>query len=216
MRLIYWPTCPYACKVLGVLAALNLEKQVEKIPLHPWETDSPLPHHNPLYKIPVLITSKGDTLYDSKVICEYLDAVRPSPSLIPPMKSGKRWIVLKLQSLGDGLNDAAILKLTEENVRAPHLQSLRWIRRQQSIIENTLGELEKQAPLFHEEPVNLGFLSVCAALNYLSYRYTPESWKGTHPRLSTWHTRVMESATYRATLPIESVELPETMERLNT
>lgn len=215
MRLIYWPTCPYACKVIGVLAAIGLEGKVEKIPLHPWEAGSPIPDHNPLHKIPILIDEYGDYFYDSRVICEYLDERHSGDKLIPSVKSPKRWEVLRLQALADGVNDAVMLKLTEENVRAANLQSNKWMRRQQNIIEKTLNELEKLAPAFYEEKINLGLLAISSTLGYLSYRYGSGSWRGVHPRLSTWHASVIESPLYAATLPVESHPLPENMESLN-
>jgi len=215
MRFLYWPTCPYACKVTGVLAATGLESHVEKIPMHPWEANTPIPEHNPLGKIPALIDEFGDTFYDSRVICEYLDHRHKGNKLIPVPSSNKRWEVLTLQASADGINDAATLKLTEENVRPAHLRSTKWVNKQRLVIEKALDELEKRAPTFRNESINLGLLAVSAALGYLTYRYGSKSWRGTHPRLSTWHASVMDQPIYAATLPVESIPLPEIMESLN-
>lgn len=215
LRLLYWPTCPYACKVLGVLEAIHLSDQVEKILMHPWEASSPLPDHNPLHKIPVLITKLGVPLYDSRVICAYLISLSSGDLLIPEVHSSQQWEDLRLQALADGLNDALILKLTEENVRAPHLQSFKWIRRQQMIIERGLDELETLTSSFPEDAVTLGLLAVAATLGYVTYRYGGNSWRGTHPRLSSWYARVIELPLYKATLPIEKEAIPENIERLN-
>lgn len=215
MRFVYWPTCPFACKVLGVLEAIELPLNVEYIPMHPWEANSPLSDINPLHKIPVLIDEFGDTFYDSRVICEYLDTRHRGERLMPKAKSQKRWDILRTQALADGLSEAALLKVLEQNVRASHNQSIKWMARQQRIIEASLAELERLSPTFHDEPVNIGLLSVSAALGYLSYRFGPSAWRGTHPRLSTWHAKVIDLPVYSATLPQESQPLPELMERLD-
>lgn len=217
MRLIYWSTCPYACKVLGVLAATGLESQVERIPMHPWEADSLLPTHNPLHKVPVLITDRGITVYDSRVICEFLDSLHKGAKLFPTATKSNtdRWETLTLQALADGIMDATILKLTEENVRAQPLQSTKWERRQNRIIEKGLETLENKAAGFYQTKTDIGLISVAACLNYLSYRYGLAAWRGTHPRLSTWLSRANEDPVYSATIPLEIDPLPNNMEQLN-
>lgn len=214
MKLIYWPTCPYACKVIALLKATELESQVEKVTLHPWESDLKIGEHNPLHKVPVLITTKGQTLFDSRVICEYLDRQHKVKRLFPPVGEA-RWMALRQQSLADGILDAATAKLIEENVRDPALRSQKWVSRQNQIIRKSLDTLEHECASFGK-PLTIGLLSIATAISYLSYRYEVPSWRAMHPRLATWYFSIIENPLYAATVPQETQKVPNDLMRLNT
>ncbi len=112
MKLRYSPTSPYTRKVVVTAAELGLGDRIERIPTNTRDPNSDLPRDNPLGKIPTLITDEGDRLYDSPVVCEYLDSLHDGTRLFPPA-GGARWRALRLQALGDGIIDATILCVVE-------------------------------------------------------------------------------------------------------
>src|SRR3990167_1033017 len=110
MKLRYSPTSPYVRKVSVTLIETGLDKNIERVATSVWDPKTDIGKDNPLGKIPTLITDDGAVLYDSPVICEYLDGLHKGPKLFPA--SGEaRWRALRLQALGDGMTDAGILRL---------------------------------------------------------------------------------------------------------
>src|SRR3546814_4963738 len=110
MKLRYSPTSPYVRKVNVVAIETGLQDRIERVPTVTADPASGLAKDNPLGKVPVLITDDGMRLYDSPVICEYLDSLHEGPKLIPT-EGIARWVTLSQQALADGLLDAAILRL---------------------------------------------------------------------------------------------------------
>lgn len=212
MHLLYWPTCPYACKVVAFIKATGLEGKIEKVAMQPLESDSEISQPNPLHKIPVLKTTHGD-LYDSRVICEYLDRHHKKPRLFPPAGE-KRWTALRQQAIADGIMDAATLKLIEENVREDSLRSEKWIDQQNPVIRKALDALEDTAGLL-DSFIHIGHLSIATALSYLTYRYEIPSWRAMHPRLANWYFSVIENPIFAATKPQETKKTPNDLMRLN-
>src|SRR5580698_10052389 len=109
MKLCYSPTSPYVRKCLVAAEELGLRNKLELLPAaaHPVDRDRALVAHNPLGKVPTLITDDGGVLYDSRVICDYLNALGDG-RLVPP-QGAARWNVYRDQALADGMMEAAIL-----------------------------------------------------------------------------------------------------------
>jgi len=110
MKLRYSATSPYVRKVAVTLIETGLDKNVERIPTNVWDPNTDVGKDNPLGKVPTLIADDGTVLYDSPVICEYLDGLNKGKKLFPT-EGEARWRALKLQALGDGMTDAGILRL---------------------------------------------------------------------------------------------------------
>ena len=110
MKLYYSSASPYVRKVMVTAIETGLESKIEKVPatVAPNKPNAEVARDNPLMKVPTLVADGGEALYDSRVICEYLDSLHGGRKLIPA-SGGERWRVLGLQALGDGMLDAGLL-----------------------------------------------------------------------------------------------------------
>jgi len=183
MKLMSSPGSPYVRKV--VMAA-HLKGLAAKLDMRPTDTnkgDDELNAKNPLGKIPCLVTEAGEAIFDSHVICEYLDSLAPSPVLFP-REGAQRWRTLTLGALGDGILDAALLLVYEKRFRPAELTVKAWTDRQQAKIDRALALLEKQPPAWTGSP-DYGHLTVAAALGYLDFRFEGK-WRAGNPKLVAW------------------------------
>ena len=125
MKLIGSLTSPYVRKVRIVLAEKKIEYEFELD--SPWSPGSNVPNINPLGKIPVLVLDEETTLFDSRVISEYLDNVAPNNKLMPA-PNRERTEVKRWEALADGICDAAALTFLERK-RPTERQDVDWIAR---------------------------------------------------------------------------------------
>ena len=183
MKLLSSPASPFGRKVK---IAAGMKGVLGKIDIQPADTnkgDENLYRQNPLGKIPCLVTESGEAIYDSPVICEYLDGLAPDPVLFP--KSGPaRFKTLTMGALADGILDAALLLVYEKRFRAEDKQVQAWIDRQQSKIDRALAQLEKAPPAWDKSP-DYGHLTLACALGYLDFRHEGK-WRAQHPKLVAW------------------------------
>lgn len=138
---------------------------------------------NPLSKIPALITDDGMAIYDSPVICEYLDAQVASPVLFPG-EGAKRWQALTLGALGDGIIDAAIMLVYESRHRPAEMRVESWCQMQQKKIDQALDHLEATPPEMGSQP-HYGHVTLAVALAYLDFRHEGK-WRAGHPKMVAW------------------------------
>lgn len=143
--------------------------------------------YNPLCKIPVLILDEENSLFDSRVICEYLDQIGNGPNLIPK-DFNKRIACMRLQAMGDGLLDILLLWRTE--VGRGGFCNAEISNSFDAKVRKTMAHLEKEVVDFKTQPLNLGQISVICALAQLNFRYPDCTWQKTHPALSTWYKDV--------------------------
>ena len=186
MKLYYSPNSPYARKVLSVAAAAGLADQITTVGVNPFESPSELLAANPLSRVPCLVTTDGLALFDSPVICEYLDNVGAGQLFPPPGPA--RWRALKQQAIGDGIMDAAVMRRVEmgrpgEAARTAHME------RQADVVGRALDVLEKDLPADH---LDIGTVAVACALGYLDLRFAGEDWRGTRPKLAAWFATMSE------------------------
>lgn len=167
-----------AAKMKGVYDRLKIQSVDTNM------ADNPeLKRINPLAKIPALVLDDGTTLYDSHVICEYLDSMTPSPKLFPAA-GAERFNTMTLGALGDGILDAALLLVYEKRFRPEDKWVKGWMDRQQAKIDEAVAHLDKNPPLWGKSP-DYGHLTVACALGYLDFRHEGR-WRHHHPRLAKW------------------------------
>lgn len=198
MKLFYSPTSPFVRKVLVTAFELGVESRIERIPVNPWEPGEQLTAANPLGKVPALVTEAGMMLYDSPVICEYLDSGYGAGQLLPAA-GDTRWQVLRLQALADGVLDAAVLRRME-SVRPEGERSANWMDFQRDAVLRGLAALEREAVLW-DESLNLGRIAVACSLGYLDFRYAGEEWRKLHPTLARWYEPVQARPSMQQTMP---------------
>lgn len=197
MQLLYQTHSPYARKVLVMAHELFIAERLEII--H-HETSPTLRNEivfaaNPLGKVPVLICDDGLILFDSLVICEYLDGLHCGPQLIPA--SGReRFLALRLQAIAQGIVDAGIAVRWEIDRRPPQL---RWTTMAVGQSEKLLASydfVEREVDL--DGPLHIGKIALATALSWIDFRNLP-SFKENRPRLTSWYEAFAERASMRAT-----------------
>lgn len=199
MKLYFSPASPYARKVRVSALELGLAERIELLPvtLSPVSPNTQLREHNPLGKIPVLLSDAGEALYDSPVICEYLDGLAGGGRLWPAAGPA-RWRALRRQALADGITDAAVLVRYEQTVRPEALRWNAWIEGQQLKIRTALAELETES---HAGPFDIGAISIACALGYLDLRFPEERWRAHQPRLADWFAELAPRPSLVSTTP---------------
>jgi glutathione S-transferase len=158
-------------------------------------TDPDLRRNNPLQKVPAMELDDGSSLYDSRVICEYLDSQAGGKFF--PAPGPARWTALRRQALADGMMDAAVLRMMESK-KPENLRSADWDQRQKLKVTQGVAALEAD----HLGPqLDIGTLSVAIVLDYLDFRFKAEDWRPAHPKLAAWHKNFSERASLKKTLP---------------
>jgi glutathione S-transferase len=198
MKLLYSPTSPYVRKVRVVAIEKGLAERIELVAASPWPDPARIVGLNPLGKVPVLVLDDGTPLYDSPVICEYLDSLAAAGPLIP--RAGpQRWAVLRLQALADGVLDAAVAIVLER--RRPEAErSVASQQRAVAAIRRSVAALatEVRPP---DGPFDLGQIAIAVALGYLEFRLGDLD-LGTSPRaIGDWWTAVRGRPSLVATQP---------------
>lgn len=189
------PPSPFGRKVKIAAALLGLSPRIEVILADTNDVNEPLRQQNPLGKIPVLITEEGVSIYDSRVIVEYLDHLAGGNKLIPT--GAQRFPALTLQALADGLMDASILRMYEIRFREEHIRSAKWTDYQADKVKRGLDVLEMNPPV--DDDRTIGGVSVACALGYLDLRFNGE-WRKTYPRLVAFLDRfAADVPAYQAT-----------------
>lgn len=201
MKLYYTPTSPFVRKVLVCARELGLESHIETELLRPspTKTDPTLSRENPLSKIPCLVRDDGRSLYDSRVICEYLDALAGGGRVIPE-RGEARWEVLRTQALADGVLDASILVFYERLHRPKELHWDAWLSGQSEKAAQGLDALDALAERFTLEP-ELGQIAAGCTLGWLIFRAPFGDVLEGRPALARWYARFSERASMRETVP---------------
>ena len=203
MKLLASLTSPYARKVRIALAEKKID--FDLIEASPWEAASSIAQYNPLGKIPTLVLEDGTTLFDSRVIVEYLDAVSPVSRLIPE-PSRQRIAVKRWEALADGICDAAML-IAQERRRPARQQSKPSIAHQEEKIVRTIDaaarELEER-PWCNGEGYSLADIATGCALGYLDLRHVELEWRERHVNLARLAERLATRPSFADTAPPSS------------
>ena len=205
MKLFHSGTSPFVRKINVLLAEAGLTDRVtlEAVSGNPLSPGTMPLGANPLGKVPALVLDDGRVLYDSRVICRYLDTLAGG-RFYPG--GAALWDVLVLEALADGMMDAGVLMAYEVRVRPEAARSPDWIEGQWAKIARALDALERdwmghlRGPI-GEGQVDMGQIAVGAALGYLDLRHAARGWRAGHPKLSAWEAAFAERPSMRATRP---------------
>lgn len=199
MRLLLSYTSPFARKVRIVALEKQLADRIELIEVNVVADPNSVIASNPLGQIPALVLEDGGPLYDSPVICEYLDSLAPAPQLIPTT-GPERWAVLRTQALADGVMDDAV-RIRQETVRrAEHERSPHWLAHWRSAIDRGVVALEAQAPALVNS-FDLGAITAACALAYLDFRLPDIPWRNSATTLSDWLAQLAQRPSFAQTAP---------------
>lgn len=202
IKLRYSPTSPYVRKVSVVALETGLEARIERVPTNLPAPPADFYRDNPLGKVPALITEGGEALYDSPVICEYLDSLHDGLKLFPP-PGGARWTALRRQALADGILDAGVL-VRMETMRPQGEQSPSWIERQHDKIGRGLTALDDEAAALGGG-MTIGHIAIGCALGFLDFRLPELDWRRGRIELARWSERFAARASMVATVPKDPV-----------
>ncbi len=201
MQLRYSPTSPFVRKVTITAIETGLDDKIERVATDPWSAETDLRTSNPLSKIPCLVTDDGMVLYDSPVICEYLDSLNSGPKLIP--ESGKeRFETLKLAANADGMIDAGVLLLVETMRRPEELRWDWWIERQSTTLLKAMDVLDAVADdMATDGPITIAEVATGAGLGWIDLRFPDLGWRTDRPALADWFEKISERPSFQATEP---------------
>ncbi len=181
MKLLSSLLSPYVRKVRIAATMKGLADQIDLVPIDTNIPNNPeINRANPLAKVPALLVN-GTAIYDSHVICEYLDGLAPAPRLFP-VDAEARIKTLTLAALGDGILDAALLLVYEQRYRPQEKWHQPWQQRQQDKIDRALDFIEQSPPA---APLDYGHITLACALGYLDFRLQGQ-WRAGHPKLIAW------------------------------
>lgn len=202
MKLYTNPASPFARKARIVMHELNLTKVVEEVNVPREGLGDAFRKINPLGKIPVLALKDGSTIFDSPVICEYLDDLGggkffPGRSLL--RENSGHWRALTLQALGDGICDAAVAR-NYERLRPVELQSEAVIAKHMNAVATGLDVLERTR---FTDKVTIGEITVACAIGYLDFRIPELAWRDSRPNLRDWYEKFAQYPSMRATWPAQ-------------
>ena len=211
MKLHWSPRSPFVRKVMVVLNETGQIRDVELV-RNPVAMDKPNPVlmiDNPLSKIPTLVLEGGEMIYDSRVICEYLDGLHDGERLFPAGGSA-RFRALTLQALGDGLLDIALLWRHWASDRGLPVVGTddRFMASMQVKVSATLDKLETLATELHDTPLNIGHVSIGCALSYLDFRWRVLDWRTGRSALAKWHETFEGRPSMQATQVVDDTPFP--------
>jgi glutathione S-transferase len=200
MKLFHSQTSPYVRKCMFIAHHLGLADRIEKLPsaASPVNRDQSIIPSNPLGKVPTMILEDGTVLFDSRVICEYLDQLGEGSFF--PAAGVERWRVLTEQALADGILDAALLARYEGTLRPENLRWADWMAGQMDKINVGLAHAEKNFDAGSDR-LDIGRVSLGCALGYLDFRFGDLGWRKQCPKLATWFEKFSAQPAMQATKP---------------
>ncbi len=201
MKLIGSLASPYVRKVRVVLAEKKLDYVYELEDV--WGAQTKIHEANPLGKVPCLIMEDGTSMYDSRVIAEYLDTLTPVCKLLPP-NGRDRADVKAWEALADGVLDAAILVRLERTLRPAEQQSAAWIDRQMNKVHAGLAVMSanlRESPFCGGNQYTLADVAVGCTLGWLSFRFPDIAWRDDYANLARLLDKLSERASFKDTLP---------------
>jgi glutathione S-transferase len=198
MKLRHAAASPFVRKVTVVAHELGLADRIELVPtaVSPVQANPSLASDNPLMKVPSLTTDDGQVLFDSPVICEYLDGLAGGGKFFPAAGAA-RWTALRQQALGDGILDALIL-CRYETTRPEDKRWSGWTDGQMAKAHQGLATVEREDLA---GPRTIGHVTIACMLGYLDFRFPNDGWRQRHPKLAAWYREIEQLPSMQATKP---------------
>ena len=202
MKLFYAPQSPFARKVRAAAIELGLDQRIqleyaEVVPGRPNKTFAQ--SGNPLRRIPALVTDAGDTIFDSTVICEYLDALVGGGKLIPRDDS-RRWRVLTNHALAQGMCESVILIRYETWLRPVAARWSVWVDDHWDKIHSGLDWFEHNKNELNA-PIDLAQLALGCLLGYVDFRWPDHGWRERFSNVGAWFARLEQRPSFAWTKP---------------
>lgn len=200
MKLFYSPASPYARKVMAFAYETGQADQIELVTCSttPVNRNQNVVAVNPSGRVPVLILDDGTSLFDSRVICQYLDHHHKGPKMYPA-DGAARWETLRREALGDGLLDAALLARYETALRPKDKFWPEWLKGQMDKIDSSLDQMEKDVA--GRSDVDAGQIACACAIGYLDFRFSDHEWRAARPKLAAWFGAFRERPSMVLTVP---------------
>jgi glutathione S-transferase len=204
MKLYWSPRSPFARKVMvfaheaGLAGRIETERTLVAM-THP---NRDLMRINPLGKIPTLVTDEGEALFDSTVICEYLDSLHGGRRLFPPA-APERWRALRWHALGDNLLDNLVL-WRNERLRPATQQSPETLAAFDLKVRACLDYLDNDAAPLDAAAVGIGHVAIAVALGYLDFRFPELGWRTGRGRIAAWYETFAQRPSIRNTMPVDA------------
>ena len=199
MKIYFSPASPYVRKCLVVAHELGIVDQIEKLPsnAHPVNRDRLIIADNPLGQVPTFFTDEGAVIYDSRVICEYLNA--KANGQLFPADGKQRWEVLTQQALADGMLGACLIARYEDVARPEAFRWGEWRAAQLDKVTTGLEWMEANQPSL--QSINIGTISLVCLLGYLDFRFPDFPWREKAPQTAHWFALLSKRASFKETLP---------------
>ncbi|MEO7242614.1 MAG: glutathione S-transferase [Variovorax sp.] len=202
MKLHWSPMSPYVRKVLVCAHELGLVEQLELVRsvAAMLEPNERLMQDNPLSKIPTLVLDDGFALFDSVVICDYLNDL--GAGALFPAHGKDKWQAQRWNAFGDGLLDALILWRNERDRPAPLAQLIDAFQHKTTA---SLRQLDAEVPALTQAPLSIGHVTLGCALGYMDFRFDALGWRANAPRLARWHETLRARPSFLATEPVSDL-----------
>ena len=201
MRLFHSSASPFVRKVMVALIETGLADRVTltRVATTSMEPDSGLIGSNPLGKIPALELDTGEVIFDSRVICRWIEA-QTKAGLYGP--AGQEWRVETLEALADGILDAAVLMVYEWRMRPEDRRHAPWVEGQWAKVSRALAAAEAAWLPHLTGPLTMGQIALGAALGYLDFRHPDRAWRIAHPHLAAWEAEFSARPSMQQTVPV--------------
>jgi glutathione S-transferase len=205
MRLYWSPRSPYVRKVMVCAHETGLADRIDTIPTTVAMTRPhiELMRDNPLGKIPTLVTDSGKVLFDSAVICEYLDSLHRGPRLFPSTPEA-RLEALRWHAFGDGMLDLMIL-WRNELLRPQMQQSGEILAAFELKIRTAVSTLDREAAAITQAPFAIGHIAIGCALGYIDFRFPATAWRDGHSGISRWFETFARRPAAQLTVPADNL-----------
>lgn len=201
MKLLFSSASPFVRKVTTTVFELGLEDRVELVPSMgtPTKPDPALADVNPLGKLPAMILDDGSTLYDSRVICEFLD-VNFGQGWLFPAAGEARWDALRRQALADGILDAALVIRYETNMRPAEKAWQDWVDAQWRKVDAGLAEMDRMVA-GKLGGCDIGQIAMACGLGYLDLRFPAQGWRDSHQAAAAWYQAFSARPSFQKSAP---------------
>lgn len=201
IRLFFSPASPFVRKVM--VMAHERGVQIEKLAAAAWpvKRDPNIVRHNPSGRVPAALLPDDSPLFDSRVICAYVDAQGITGETLYP-QGDSRFAVLTLEALADGLLEAALLHRYENVLRPEEKRWDDWSRGQMEKVDSALDDLESRWLGLLQSGFHAGAVATACALGYLDFRFADKDWRSGHPALADWFGAISLRPSLAQTVPL--------------